>query len=147
MTYRVAAVLAAVGGVVAPPATGEDAPSPILQVVRLKPGESKRVELALPFGGVGFRPGGASGRDFLYLETLPKAEGGARTAKGKPIEHDDKKAFDLTGVRLAWVADRPEFEFRADEGAKAGTTDVKARYESFGGGSFTSGYRVVVEAK
>ena len=105
MTYRVAAVLAAVGGVVAPPATGEDAPSPILQVVRLKPGESKRVELALPFGGVGFRPGGASGRDFLYLETLPKAEGGARTAKGKPIEHDDKKAFDL-GPACGWRGSR-----------------------------------------
>jgi hypothetical protein len=126
----------------------EKALRPLLQVVRLKPGESKRVELALPYGGVEFRPREKSGRDFLYLETIPKAEGGAQTAKGKSIEHDEKFVFELApGVRLAWIRDRPEIELRAEPNAAEGTSDVKLRYESFGGGTYVSGFRVIVEAK
>jgi hypothetical protein len=144
------AVVATLMGLASDAADGQEAkePSPVLQVVRLKAGETRRVELALPFGGVEFRTGGRTGRDFLYLETLPKATGGAQTAKGTSIKHDDKYVFEVgPGVKVGWVEDRPEIEFRAEEGAKAGTRDVKLRYESFGGGTFVGGFRVIVEEK
>ncbi len=150
MKCQVVLVFATILGLLTASASADDGQftGPVLQVIRLKPGESKRIELALPFGRVQFRPGGASGRTFLYLETLPMAEGGVVPAKGKSINHDVNKVYELTtGVRLAWVADRPEIEVRADAGAKSGTTDVKLRYETFGGGTYVSGYRVVVESK
>ncbi len=150
MKLQVLAAVAMFGASMALSAKAADpaVPSPVLQVIRLKPGESKRIELALPFGGVDFRPAGKSGRDFMYVETLPKATGGSPTAKGNPIKQDEKKSFELSpGVRLTWVADRPEIDFRAGDAAKAGTTDIKVQYQAFGGGNFFGGYRVIVETK
>jgi hypothetical protein len=118
----------------------------LLHVVRLKPGEAKRVELALPYGVVGFKPSGASGRDLMSVEVLPAAKG-ALTAKGTPVKRAKRGLYRLApGVELVWVADRPEIEFRAGKDAKAGAIDVRVRYESFGGGEFVGGFRVIVEA-
>jgi hypothetical protein len=129
-------------------AAAQEAKSPgvVLQVVRLKPGEAKRVELALPYGVVDFRPSGRSGRDFFSVAILPAAKGGL-TAKGEPVKADKKGLFRLPpAVELVWVEDRPEVEFRAGKDAKAGAIDVRVLYESFGGGDYVGGFRVVVEA-
>ena len=132
-----------------PVGTGQEGKSPglVLQVVRLKPGEAKRVELALPYEMTPIRPSGKSGRDSLFVNILLDARGGS-TAKGEPVKNDGKGVFRLpAGVELVWVEDRPEVEFRAGENAKHAATNVRLRYESFGGGDFVIGFRVVVETK
>jgi hypothetical protein len=136
-------------GVVPPVGTGQEgkAPGLLLQVVCLKPGEAKRVELALPYEMAPIRPSGKSGRDSLFVNILLDAKGGS-TAKGEPVKNEGKGVFRLPdGVELVWVEDRPEVEFRAGDSAKTTATNVRVRYESFAGGDFVIGFRVVVEAK
>ena len=43
------------------------------------------------------------------------------------------------------MAEKPELGFRAGDKARAGPTDMKVRYESFDGGPFDGGFRVVVD--
>ena len=132
-----------------PVGTGQEGKSPglVLQVVRLKPGEAKRVELALPYEMTPIRPSGKSGRDSLFVNILVDAKGSS-TATGESVKNDGKGVFRLpAGVELVWVDDRPEIAFRADENAKAVATNLRVRYASFGGGDSVIGFRVVVEAK
>jgi hypothetical protein len=139
MNVRNVAWLAAVAAGLAPlGALAREKPELILTVVRLKPGEAKKVELALPYND--FRPGGQAGRDSLGVALLPRkgAAFEARTEVGK-------KAFAVSpGLEVVWVEGRPEVEFRADRDARPGMIDLRVTYESFAGGAHVAGFRVVI---
>jgi hypothetical protein len=136
-------------GLVPPAGTGQEGKSPrlLLQVIRLKPGEAKRVELALPYDGTAIRPSGKSGRDSLFVYVFwRQARDGA--VKEEPVKDDGKGVFRLpAGVEVVWVKDRAEVELRAGANARAVATDVRVVYQSFGGGPFVSPFRVIVEAR
>src|SRR5262245_48868371 len=125
---------------------GGNSPGLLLHVVRLRPGDSKRVELGLPYEAMSpIRPSGKSGRDSLFVNLVLDARSSS-TAKGKPVENDGKGVFRLpAGVELVWVENRPEIEFRAAPSAKAAATNLRGLYHSFAGGDFVIGFRVVVE--
>jgi len=126
---------------------GSNSAGLLLQVVHLKPGESKRVELALPYEMAPIRPSGKSGRDSLFVNIVLDAKSSS-TAKGEPVKSVGNGIFRLpAGVELVWVEDRPEIEFRAEKSAKAAATNLRVRYQSFAGGDFVIGFRVVVEVK
>ena len=123
-------------------------PSPVLQVVRVKPGEMKSVELALGKSGINFRPKGVSGRDFLDLSVVTVVDG---VVKETEISKESKGSS-FTGRYLVtpdftvvWSKDKPELEFHAGKDMKKGTTDLRIVYRSFGGGDFIAGFLVIVE--
>ena len=120
-------------------------PGLLVQVVR-PAGEARRVELGAP-PRERAHPAERKERSGLLFVNIVLTQG-STTAKGEPVKNDGKGVFRLpAGVELVWAADRPELEFRVGENAKASATNVRVRYESFGGGDFVIGYRVVVEAK
>jgi hypothetical protein len=121
-------------------------PSPILQVVRLKPGETKSVELALKL--VQFRPKGRSGRDFLDLNVTTVVNG---EIKETPVAGEVNGIL-FTGrylvtpdFTMVWSRDKPELEFHAGVDMKKGMTDLRIIYRSFGGGDHVAGFRIIVE--
>lgn len=118
-------------------------PQPVLQVVRLKPGESRALELALPAGE--FRPWGKSGRDGLGVARFPRP--GEKVEYVRPTEQG---GYDLgDGLSVVWEKGRPGITVRAAKDAKPGTTDVRVTYTQFtvGSGEHLFGLRVVVEGK
>jgi hypothetical protein len=118
-------------------------PSPVLQVVRLKPGEMKSVELALGKTGAEFRPKGRSGRDFLDLNVVTTIEGGGGV-KETPVRGDGRYLV-TPDFTVVWSQDKPELEFHAGKDMKKGTTDLRIVYRSFGSGEHVGGFRIVVE--
>lgn len=125
--------------------TKAEDPKPVLQVIRLKQGESKTVELAL--SGAKFQPVSYTSRDSLELSVLPPEREGKPTII--PRESKDNR---FTGRYLVspdftfvWSKEKPELEFQAGKDMKKGTTDLKIYYHSFGGGNHIIGFRVIVE--
>jgi hypothetical protein len=128
-------------------------PALLLQIVRLKPGESKRFELALPVEkDVPIKSAKGSGRSFLEVVDLSKVEPGqSPSANGTFIENDGKDVFRLrSGVEVVWAQDRPEIEIQASKDAKPGATNLRVQYRPFGSGyrvsAYVIGYRVVIQA-
>jgi hypothetical protein len=122
-------------------------PSPVLQVVRVKAGEMKSVEMALGKPGAEFRPQGRHGRDGITLSVLTAVEGGEVKETQVKAEVKDNQ---FTGRYLVtddftvvWSKEKPELEFHAE--MKKGTTDLRIVYQSFGGGDHVAGFRVIVE--
>jgi hypothetical protein len=116
---------------------------PAFQVIRIKPGETKSVELALGKPGYEFRPQGRSGRDFLYVSVLTQ---GATEVKETPLKVKDNSRYEVTpDFTVVWSTDKPEVEFHAAKEMKKGTTDLRIMYRTFGGGDHVAGFRVIVE--
>jgi len=126
-------------------ASGVSAADPILQVVRVKPGEVKSVEVAIGKPGCEFRPHGKRGRDFLDLNALtPGAT--AFEIKETPVKVKDNSRYEVTpDFTVVWSTDKPELEFHAGKEMKKGTTDLRIVYRSFGGGEHIGGFRMIVE--
>jgi len=123
----------------------EQNPQLVLQVVRLKPGETKAIELALPDRD--FRLAGRSGRDLFYVHLFPKPGGNGEFT---PVEHqgEETEPYHLApGLELKWGQEQPGVELRAGKDAKAGTIDLRVTYASFAGGRHVAGFRVVIAAK
>jgi hypothetical protein len=123
-------------------------PSPALQVVRLKPGEMKSVELALDKPGIQFRPKGVSGRDFLDVNVITVVDGGIKETPVKKEVKDNHFTgrYPVTDdFTVVWSKEKPELEFHAGKDMKKGTTDLRIVYRSFGGGDHVAGFRVIVE--
>jgi hypothetical protein len=122
-------------------------PAPLLlQVIHLKPGESRFIELAF---GEGFRPAGQSGRSDLFVHLLSTLENGKPkpVAAEKAVEGEHFKAAPhkiADGVELRWSANKPGIELRADTAAPASTCDVRVTYNNFGGKGHVAAWRVVV---
>src|SRR5262245_49455009 len=122
-------------------------PAPLLlQIIRLKPGESRFIELA---AADGFRPAGKSGRSDLHVHLLSILENGKPKSvfPEKPRAGEEFKAAShkiADGVELRWSADKPGIELRADAAAAASTCDVRVTYWNFGGKGHVAGWRVVV---
>jgi hypothetical protein len=115
-------------------------PMPALQVIRVKAGEMKSVELALGKPGYEFRPKGKSGRDFLDVSVLTTT---GFEVKETPVKVKDNSRYEVTpDLTVIWSKDKPELEFHA---MKKGTTDLKIVYRTFGGGDHVAGFRVIVE--
>jgi hypothetical protein len=138
----------AIVGLLTPCLLGAD-PSPVLQVVRVKPGEMKSVEMALGKPGAEFRPQGRHGRDGITVSGLMPVEGGG--IKETPVQGEVKENH-FTGRYLVtddftvvWSKEKPELEFHAGKDMKKGTTDLRIVYQSFGGGEHVAGFRVIVE--
>jgi hypothetical protein len=124
------------------------AADPVHQVIRLKPGEMKSVELALGKPGIQFRSKGVSGRDFLDVNVITAVDGGIK----ETAIRGEVKGNHFTGRYLVtddfivvWSKEKPELEFHAGKEMKKGTTDLRIVYRSFGGGDHVAGFRVVVE--
>ena len=122
-----------------------DEARPVLSVIRLKPGQSKSIEVAI--SRAEFRPANKSGRDFLEINTIAHDMEYKKTKV--PPETDNNR---FTGRYLVtpelivvWSKDKPELEFHAGKDAKKGGTDIQFYYRSFGGGTHAGGFRVVVE--
>ena len=115
-------------------------PMPALQVIRVKPGEMKSVELALGKPGYEFRPKSRSARDFLDVSLLTTT---GFEVKETPVKVKDNSRYEVTpDLTVIWSKDKPELEFHA---MKKGTTDLKIVYRTFGGGDHVAGFRVIVE--
>ncbi len=121
----------------------EQNPQLVLQIVRLRPGETKFIELALP--GAEFRLAGRSGRDLLYVHLFPKPGGNGEFT---PVEHEGEETEPYhvaPGLELRWSREKPGVELRAGKDARSGTIDLRVTYASFaGGGSHFAGLRVVI---
>jgi hypothetical protein len=120
-------------------------PMPALQVIRVKPGETKSVELALGRPGYEFRPKGRSARDFLDVSVLTPGVTGFEV-KETPVKVKDNNRYEVTpDFTVVWSTDKPELEFHPGKDTKKGTTDLRIVYRSFGGGDHVAGFRVIVE--
>jgi hypothetical protein len=98
-----------IGCVSACVAAAQEPASPILQVIRLKPGESRFIELATDDG---FRPAAKSGRSTFVVHLLSTVKDG----KPKPVFAEQPSAGEdfkaaahkiADGVELRWHADKP----------------------------------------
>jgi hypothetical protein len=125
-------------------------PSLALQVVRLKPGDSQFVEIALPVEE--FRPAGRSGRSSFWAERFPEqGKTGTFTAieRGKATGNDHWKASPYIvaeSAELIWDNDRPGVVFRCGKDAKPASYTIRARYQNFGGKEHSIGFRFVITA-
>jgi len=124
----------------------EQNPQLALQVVRLRPGETKVIEFALPGGD--FRLAGRSGRDLFYVHLFPKPGGNGEFV---PVEREGQETEPYPvapGLELRWSQEKPGVDLRAAKGAKPGTIDLRVTYASFGaGGRHFAGLRVVIADK
>jgi hypothetical protein len=118
----------------------------LLQVVRLKPGESRFIELGVAGG---FRPAAKSGRSDLSVHLLSTLEDG----KPKPVVAEKATAGEhfkaaphriREGVELRWSAEKPGIEFRVDPSAPAGACDVRVGYYNFGSKEHAAAFQVIV---
>jgi hypothetical protein len=148
LILSVAAIASALAGFAA---ADEAAPRLALQVVRLKPGESKFVEVALP--SEDFRPAGRSGRSDLAVDRFPApGQGGAyvpvelRKTAGKEFWKAGPHRL-ANGVEVCWSEDRPGVLFRSGKAAQPGHHDIRVRYTNFGGKEHMLGFRVVISAE
>jgi hypothetical protein len=124
-------------------ATGVSAADPALYVVRVKPGETKSVELALRRPGQEFPPQGKLGRSFLDLSVLTP---GDNDVKETPVKVKDNNRYDVTpDFTVVWSTDKPELEFHAGRDMKKGATDLRIVYRRMGGGEHVAEFRVIVE--
>ena len=122
--------------------TGVSAAEPMLQVVRVKPGEKKSVELALRRPGQEFPPQGKLGRSFLDLSVLTP---GDNDVKETPVKVKGNR-YDVTpDFTVVWSTDKPELEFHAGKDMKKSTTDLRIVYRRMGGGEHVAEFRVIVE--
>src|ERR1700723_2359006 len=88
-------------------ASSASAADPALYVVRVKPGETKSVELALRRQE--FPPQGKLGRSFLDLSVLTP---GDNDVKEMPVKVKDNNRYDVTpDFTVVWSRDKPELEF------------------------------------
>jgi hypothetical protein len=118
-------------------------PRPILHVVRLKPGETHPVELALPSGG--FPREAFSGRQYSRVRMMRKTE--AEDDPDLPYS-DEEGGWKLRdGLHLVWEGDKPGVSFRAARDVKPGTVDLCLYFFIFaaGSGEHFIGFQVVVE--
>lgn len=126
---------------------GEDEwPRPVLQVVRLKPGENIDFEMAVPVGE--FKLQGKSGRDWIIVNRLLKDKFEMVTFEN--VQPNDKGVFELgDGLSMAWGSDKPGVSLRTTKDAKPGTTDLRITYRQFtaGSGKNIMGVRVVIQAE
>jgi hypothetical protein len=151
MRGHLVVLLATVFGPSSPgtPAAGPE-PARALVVVRLRPGDERYVEVALPVGQ--FRPAGQSVRSMLSVSLFPEKPGGEfrPVPLGRPTGQEHFKAGPhrvAGGVDLRWSAGRPGVEFHADRDARAVTQDVRVTYSNFGGKDHAVDFRVVVAAE
>jgi hypothetical protein len=119
-------------------------PQPMLVVVRLRPGQSRAVELAInwhiPIGG---------GRQSMSVLRLPKPEGYTLPASRGEWAAREGDIYDIGGgLSLVWEKDLPGITLRAAEDAKPGALDVAIEYTVFAPGSGLNllGFRVIIEA-
>lgn len=128
-----------------------DHPMALLEVVRLKPAESRTIELALPYGKV--RSAEGSGRSDLTLYHYPARPGEAAVLipLGKAVDGGNFKAAPRTvaeGLTMRWCPDDPCLEIAAGPTAAPGTNDVLVTYANFGfEGTHHLGLRLVVLPK
>jgi hypothetical protein len=125
----------------------------LLQVIRLKPGETRAVELATADardqGACGqFRPFG-NHRYSLGVEVLPGRLSGK---KPTPVKAESKEGRPTgryvvsADFVVVWAADRPAVEFQAGKAAGPSTTDLRLAFDGIRvPGEFVAGFRVVVE--
>ena len=126
-----------------------DWPQLILQVIRLKPGEGRDVELDLPSGRFMW------GRTDLHFRLLAKPADGADLVFNKaepgeriePVGAGDSLEYKLAdGLSVIWQPARREIlSFRAGQGAAAGTTDLGVTHLLCLGNAHFVGFRVVVQ--
>jgi hypothetical protein len=118
----------------------------LLQVVRLKPGETRFIELGIAGG---FRPAAKSGRSDLAVHLLSTLEEG----KPKPVAAEKAVAGEhfkaaphriREGVELRWSAEKPGIEIRVDPSAPAGACDVRISYYNFGSKEHAAAFQVIV---
>ena len=122
--------------------TGVSAADPVLHVVRVKPGETKSVELALRKPGQEFPPQGKLARSFLELSVLS----GDTDVKETPVKVKDNHRYEVTpDFTVVWSTDKPELEFHAGKEMKKGTTDLRIVYRRMGAGDNVAEFRVIVE--
>jgi hypothetical protein len=120
-------------------------PQPILQVVSLKPGETRMIDLAFPGGDFPLRH--PPSRQYLYAERIPPLDAGE---KPEPMHPDDTGACPLgDGVTLVWERERHGISFRAAPDAKPGSVEVRVSYFLFtaGTGELFTGFRVVIQGE
>lgn len=125
---------------VGPVLADEEWPRTLLQVIRLKPGEEKTFELALPVGDVHAN----IGRDTLQVSRITKD---GRNVKTEPVLRNAKGVYDLGGgLTVAWDQEKPGVSVGAAKGANSGTTDLQLDYRQFtiGTGQHLLGFRVIV---
>src|SRR5262245_42516542 len=124
--FALASVLALVGFSI-PFASAENPPL-VLSVVRLKPGETRVIEFALP-GRLDFRPAGRSGRDHVVFSVLASP---ARAEREEPDQQERiKPPQEVPGLELRWDEVRSAVSFRAAKDAAAGAHDFRITYRSF----------------
>jgi hypothetical protein len=118
----------------------------LLQVIRLKPGESRFIELGIAGG---FRPAAKSGRSDLAVHLLSTLEDGnpKRVPAEKAVAGEHFKAAPhriREGVELLWSAEKPGIEIRVDPSAPAGACDVRISYYNFGSKEHAAAFQVIV---
>jgi len=129
----------------------DDRRSLALQVVPLKPGESKFIEIALPIEE--FRPAGRSGRSDLAVDRFPDAGKGGefeplKLGKAVGSEHFKAGLYRVAdGVNVNWSNDKPGVVFSASANAKPGQNTIRVRYQNFGGNEHAIGFRIVISAE
>lgn len=116
----------------------EKTPPLVLHVIRLKPGETRDLEMELPGGP--FRPGT---RDLAYVDTIPKP---FSNEPGMSVWLNGSGYFSVSpSVEMRWQ--KSGISVRASKDAAAVTQNLRFRYASFLTGEHVVGLRVVVESK
>jgi hypothetical protein len=145
MPWRIPLTLCALAMLAMMPAavvSGERPPRIVLQVIRLKAGDTRTLELALPDHD--FRFFGKSGRDLLSIEVILPWD-----SKEKPMPQSlltqDGRCMATKNLAVVWAGDRHGIALQAMKDAGPGTTDLKLTYHAFGGGPYVAGFRVVIE--
>lgn len=120
------------------------AEEPFVVVVRLKPGESKTVEVAPP---------NAKGADNGTLNPIGTGRDGATVSMGREagkledVKPTDKGVYSSDGLDLIWPRGKPQIEFKAAKDAAPETRLVRCRYRAFGQGNYTIGFQVIIADK
>ena len=123
----------------------------LLQVIRLKAGEHRFIEVALPHGE--FRPAGKSGRSDFAVQLFPGPPDGKfiPIVQDKPTESEFFKATPYRiaeGVTLRWSENKPGIELQASQNAPLGTQDIRVTYTNFGfEGPHAIGFRIIIESE
>lgn len=131
------------------PAAGADPADPqtLLEVVRLHPGDVRRLELALP-DKLSVKSSGQPVRASFQAVLLPNGGTVKSRTPVKPAGAEGWSAvrYDLgPGLWIYWLGEPYGIEIHVRESAKPDTTDLEIACQLSGPGKFSGGYRIVVE--
>jgi hypothetical protein len=145
-------VAGAIALVAAHAAAADDkrATQPLIEVLRLRPGEYQRVALALPPGLKHQFQGHNATRDRFEVTRLPDGKDVKEPTPVKPTYREGKNTGSYPvsrDVYVYWSAEPGQVRIGVESKAKPGTTvEVELRYQVFGVlAPFVAVYRVVVE--